>query len=300
MTRRLALAAAAAALISCSAAREAPSAYDEELARIDREIAAAGPDRLVYLLYTRASLTADFQDFARAEREIERALREPADELFLFRATLNVKLHRLAAAKDDLRRLARLAGAPYARLLGADIALQEGRLAEARKTCGELLAEDRSWDHLVRVAHLEWKTGHPGRADALYAEAQDGLTAKEMRSFAWVEVQRGLIDLEARRHEDALAHYRRAGRAYSGYWLVDEHMAEVLDLLGRAEEAAELYEKVVERTRNPEYVSALADIVARRDPAAAAALHRRADALFEERFALYPEAARGHLSARNR
>jgi tetratricopeptide (TPR) repeat protein len=288
------LAVVAAALSSCASAREMPSAYDEELARIDHEIAAAAPDRLVYLLYTRASLTADFADFARAEQEIERALREPADELFLFRATLRVKLHRLAAAQDDLRRLTRLAGAPYVRLLGADIAMQEGRYGEARRAYGELLAEDRTWDHLARAAYFEWKTGHPERADALYAEAQDELTAKEMRSFAWVELQRGLLDLDRRRYADALAHYRRADRAYSGYWLVEEHIAEVLGLLGRMDEAVEIYERVIEKTRNPEYVSALGSLLASSDPAAAEELYHRADALFEERFARYPEAAAGH------
>jgi tetratricopeptide (TPR) repeat protein len=300
MTRRLALAAAlavvTAALMSCSPAREAPSAYGEELAKIDREIAAAAPDRLVYLRYTRASLTADFADFARAEQEIGSALHEaaPADELFLFRATLHVKLHRLAAAKDDLRRLTRLAGSPYVRLLGADIAMQEGRYGEARRAYGELLAADRSWDHLARAAYFEWKTGHPERADALYAEAQDGLTAKEMRSFAWVELQRGLIDFDRRRYADALAHYRRADRAYSGYWLIEEHIAEVLGLLGRTDEAVEIYERVIEKTRNPEYLSALGSLVERDDPGAAEELYRRADALFEERFARYPEAAAGH------
>lgn len=297
MWRWLLLVGALAALPACAPAglaREAASDYGQELARIDQEIVDAGPGRLVYLLYTRASLTADFSDFTRAEQEIERALSVPADELLLFRATLNIKLHRLAAAKGDLRRLTDLAGSSYVRLLGADIALQEGRYEEARRTYEELLAARRTWDHLARVAYLRWKTGHPAQADALYAEAQEDLTAKEMRSFAWIELQRGLLDLDLRRYEDALAHYRRAERAYSGYWLIEEHIAEVLDLLGRTDEAVGIYERIIERTRNPEYVSALASLVARRDSGAGAALYREADELFEERFARYPEAAMGH------
>jgi tetratricopeptide (TPR) repeat protein len=291
---RLLLCAVAVALAAVTPAAGAPSAYDEELARLDREIAAAGPGRLPFLLYTRASLTADFADFARAEQEIESALRQPADEPLLLRASLHVKLHRLSAARDDLGRLTRLAGAPHVRLLRADIALQEGDYETARKTYAQMLAEERTWDHLARVAYLEWKTGHPARADALYAEAQEELTAKEMRSFAWLELQRGLIDLDLGRPADALAHYRRAERAYSGYWLIEEHIAEALDLLGRTAEAAELYRRVIEKTRNPEYVSALAAIVARRAPAEAEALYRQADDLFRERSARYPEAAMGH------
>ena len=293
-----AVAAVAAALALSPFAAGAPSAYDDELARLDRETAAAGPDRLVHLLFARASLTADFADLGRAEeaieREIGRAAGASAEELLLFRATLHVQLHRLSAAEDDLARLTRLAGSPQARLLAADLALQRGRYAEARRSFEELAEERRTWDRLARLAYLERRTGRAGRADALYAEAQEGLTAKEMRAFAWLELQRGLIDLDRGRHRRALAHYRRAERAYSGHWLIDEHVAEALALLGRTEEAAALYQRVIERTGNPEYLSALASLVAGSDPAAAAALEARADALFAERFRRFPEAAIGH------
>ena len=47
--------------------------------------------------------------------------------------------------------------------------------------------------------------------------------------------------------------------------------------------------------RNPEFVGALARLVAQSDPAAAAALDAEAWELFEKRRALYPEAALGHF-----
>ncbi len=284
-----------------------PSAYQEDLARLDRDIAAAEPGRLVYARYARATLTGDFGDFARADEEVQRAFAEstgaatwhdptgaPPEELLLFRATLDFHLHRLAAAERALGALDRLAGLSYARQLTADIALQEGRYEEASRAYQALLAEERSWDHLTRVAYFEWKTGHPKRADALYAEAQEDLTVKQMRSFAWVEVQRGLIDFDRGRYRDALAHYRRAERAYSGYWVIEEHIAQVLARLGRSEEAIALYRRVADETGNPEYVAALANLVAAGDPAEAEALYGRADALFAERYALFPEAALGH------
>ena len=80
-----------------------------------------------------------------------------------------------------------------------------------------------------------------------------------MRSYAWVELQRGLLDFDRRRDHEALAHYRVAERAYSGYWLIEEHIAEALDRLGRTAQAVEMYQRVIERTRNPEFVSALTD-----------------------------------------
>ncbi|HEX2120259.1 MAG TPA: hypothetical protein VHL59_01330, partial [Thermoanaerobaculia bacterium] len=280
----------------CSSAQNAPTAYETELAALDAEIAAAAPERLLLLLWSRASLTAGFDDFARFEQEIDRALRAngPADELHLYRASLHFKLHRLQPAKDDLDRLTRLGESSYVQAMRADIALQEGRYADARRAYEAVIAERRTWDHLSRLAWLESKSGNPARADALYAEAADQLTAKEMRAYAWVELQRGLLDLDQRRYKDALEHYRRADRAYSGYWLIEDHIAEVLDLLGKTGDAIELYERIVARTRNPEYVSTLAKIVARENRARSEELYRKADALFAARYAQYPEAAIGH------
>jgi tetratricopeptide (TPR) repeat protein len=110
-----------------------------------------------------------------------------------------------------------------------------------------------------------------------------------MRSYAWVELQRGLLQFEEGHYDAALAHYRRADKAYSGYWLIEEHIAEVLGKLGKTKESIALYEAIVGRTHNPEYVNALARIAGRAD------LYAEADRLNAARFALYPEAAIGHM-----
>src|SRR5207302_7510635 len=120
-----------------------------------------------------------------------------------------------------------LVSTPRGRALRADIDYQQGRYEEARKGYESLLRDDRAWDHLARLAYLESKLGNVEDAEALYVEAEDEITAKEMRAFAWVELQRGVLDLTHGRYEDAWAHYRQAGQAYSGYWLVDEHIAEL-------------------------------------------------------------------------
>lgn len=288
--------------------------YEVELAGIERKLAAleggeggeagAGDPtvqagRKAFQLYRRASLTASFADFRAAETALDEAIAlAPHPDLVLLKAQLDFKLHRLARAKAAVTALAASpdpADSPEARLLRADMAFQEGRYAEARKGYEAALRQERTWDNLARLAWLESRTGNPAGAEKLYVEAQEGLTAKEMRSYAWLELQRGLLDLEAGRHAEALAHYEQAGRAYSGYWLIDEHVAEVLDLLGRTEEAITLYRQIVERTHNPEFLSALAAILDRSDPAAAEPLYREAQRLFEEQSRLYPEAALGHF-----
>src|SRR5687767_10875366 len=145
------------------------SDYDRELARIDAELAQATDAKRAYFLYLRASLTADYADFRAAEEAIEES------GLVRARAHLHFKLHRLEAAKRDL---ALIGGDP---VLEADIAFEEGRYDDARRAYEAL---PPTWDNLARLAHLR-------RSDRLYARAADELTVKEMREYAWVELQRG-------------------------------------------------------------------------------------------------------------
>jgi tetratricopeptide (TPR) repeat protein len=307
--------AALALLPAACLAAEKPSDYDVELARIQkgidevRDSAFATPIdigramKLVYLQYRYASLTGSFVDFKAAESVIDKAieLAGPAEDFYLLRANLDFKLHRLARTKDDLAMVPDLADGAAVRILRADLDLQEGRYEAARQGYEKAIRRDRkpetpgSWDYLARLAYLKSKTGEVSGGLRLYREAQGEITAKEMRSYAWVELQEGLLDLDYGRYEKALAHYRRAASAYSGYWLIEEHIAEVLDLLGRTGEAIDLYRKVIARTENPEFVGALAIIVERKDHAAAEALYREADRLFKEQYSLYPEAAVGHF-----
>jgi len=74
----------------------------------------------------------------------------------------------------------------------------------------------------------------------LYIEAEDELTAKEMRHYAWVELQRGVLKLRQGCYEEAAAHYDRATALIRVYWLVDDHKAELLGAEGKFGEAAQL------------------------------------------------------------
>ena len=77
--------------------------------------------------------------------------------------------------------------------------------------------------------------------DRLYREAEDELTAKEMRSYAWLEVQRGFLAFSRGGYPEARSHYDIAEAAYPGYWLVGEYQAELLGAEGRHAEAIELF-----------------------------------------------------------
>ncbi|HEX6738066.1 MAG TPA: tetratricopeptide repeat protein, partial [Vicinamibacteria bacterium] len=189
--------------------------------------------------------------------------------------------HRLPEGR---RGLAALAGrTPPARLalLHADLAEQEGRYADARRALLDEVRERPRWEPLARLAHLEAQAGRPADAEALYARAADEITAKQMRALAWLEVQRGRLELAQGRLDGARAHYQRAERAYSGYPLVEEHQAELLAAEGRFAEAAARYESLAARWPRPELQQALGDLhVYAGQPERAAPWHQRALAAY--------------------
>jgi len=272
------------------AAKKGPTDYELELKKIDASLAAKPTTlRRTGFLYQRAALTGDFNDFRVAERAIEQAFAEvgPSADLLLLRANFNFKLHRLDAAENDLRGLD--PEMPGVEALRADLAFQRGRYDDARRGYGREIEIAGKWDDYARLAYLQSRSGDFAGAERSYAQAEEQISVKEMRSYAWVELQRGLLEYERGRYGEALAHYRRAERAYSGYWLIEEHIAEVLERLGKRREAIALYETIIARTHNPEYVNALARITGRGD------LYADADRLNAARFALYPEAAIGHV-----
>lgn len=112
---------------------------------------------------------------------------------------------------------------------------------------------------------------------------------------AWLKLQRGLIALDRGRFDEALAMYTLAEKALPGWWLVEEHIAEVKAFSGDTQTAKAIYEDVIRKTGAPEYMSALAVIElgsGNRD--SAQKLLMRARSLYEDRLAKFPEAAAGH------
>jgi tetratricopeptide (TPR) repeat protein len=166
-------------------------------------------------------------------------------------------------------------------VLEGDIAVQEGRYADAHDLYAQVIEKNPSADNLARLAYLTALTGDTDGADALYNQAEDDITAKEMRAYAWIEVQRGQLQLRRGRQAAAQAHYQRANAAYSGYWLVEEHLAELAGARGEYSDAIALYEGVIARTPRPEAAQALGDLyLYRGEPERAKPWHERALAAY--------------------
>jgi tetratricopeptide (TPR) repeat protein len=249
--------------------------YQTELERIEKDIAelrniALVPPtdtekvtKYVHSVYQHAVHTGNLTQLEAAEPVIDEGIRQirfPGD-LYFLKANLAFKLHRLDDVRRNLAADPSLLAGPEGQAIQADLDFQEGRYAQARAGYESVIASNRTWDNLARLAHFEFKMGDAEAADRLFNEAEDELTAKEMRSYAWVELQRGLLDLSLGRHDQASAHYERAERAYSGHWLVAEHKAELLGAQGRYAEAAALYQDVLERVSKPEIQQAFGELL---------------------------------------
>lgn len=287
--------------------------FADELAAIDRRIAAhrARADATKGWLVRasiaedyleRARLSGDYDDYAAAEAALAEAFQgAPAGAgPFMTRAQLHFTLHRLDQAAADLEAAEKkllLSDRERAQIVGlrADLAFQRGDAAAALAGFEAALAADRTSTALSRMALYRWKTGDFEAADALYAEALGRYEGDAHQPRAWFNLLRGLLDLDRGRDREALAHYRAAEAELAGYWLVEEHIAEVLDRLGERDASIALYESLIERTHNPEFMDALAAILGERgDAARAEALHRDARAAYEGLLARFPEAAAGH------
>ncbi len=289
------------------------SAADAALTRLDHTIAfheerASGwldLSTAAAARHQRAQLSGRYDDFREARRLFAAAFARAPERAgpFLGRASLRSTLHQFALAEEDLA--AAEAGAVVVErtrqtieAARADIAFAKGDYAAAEEVFRRNAeAPSASATDIARFASYQWKTGLREEADATLLRARESVRFDAARTIAWVELQRGLIDLEAAAYQDALRHYRRADEAFSGWYLVQEHIAETLGELGRRDEAIAIYRDVIARTESPELMGALAGLLAAGNPVEqteATTLIARAEALYEDRLREFPEALAGH------
>jgi tetratricopeptide (TPR) repeat protein len=179
-----------------------------------------------------------------------------------------------------------------ARVLRAQIAMQRGEYEAAFAGLSEVAAADRSLAN-AELALWHAKTGAPHEADALLVEVLAQTSPRDARRRAWTLLQRGRIALDRGANLLALQHFQDADVEFSGWWLVEEHIAEAHDRLGEHARAIAIYEELVRAHGMPQHMDALA--LARRhagrDEEGAA---QAADALLVDLLAGWPEAAMGH------
>ncbi len=294
--------------------RPQPSAYAIELAELDERIvwlegraAAEPPSWLPHAdaagaRQERARLTGNYDDYRAADSLFARAfaLAPRGAGPHLERAALDFSLHRFDRIERSLvaAEHAVLVNDPTrAAIVGlrADVALQRGRLEEARAGFEAALRLHPSSTAWARLANWHWEAGDLVAAEAALCRSATLQPGAKGSQRAWVHLQLGLMDLGAGKLDAAVAHYRDADSRFSGWWLVEEHIAEVFALQGDTVQAMRMYEDLVRRTGNPEFMDALARLHRTLGEAALSeAWIQSARRIHEQRLALFPEASWGH------
>ncbi|WAC22710.1 tetratricopeptide repeat protein [Blastomonas sp. SL216] len=291
-----------------------PLSYAEAIRRSDIAIAnaqaaaRAGADQWLMHeihaseLMARAQLSGDYRDYAAAQAALDRAfaVAVKGSGPHLMRAALDFSMHRLAGAEAQLAATDAYAVPPDPGDR-AEIAAMRGDIAFYRGDYAAAWALYDAADRLVpgsahfRRAIFAARTGQVDLADAYLAEAEKGYRSPTPQTRAYMQLQRGILDLDRGRLDDAMAHFRAADRLFPGRWLIEEHMAEVLTLQGKTRQAESLYTGIVQRTGHPEFIDALAAIAAAQgDKVRAERLYARSSALWAQRLKLFPEATYGH------
>jgi tetratricopeptide (TPR) repeat protein len=288
--------------------------YPQALARLDVHIDGArrraeslDDGWLVYDILARAwlwraRLTGSYDDHEMARTALAKgfAQAEPRTGPHMSGAILAFSMHRLGEAERYLNIVERYAVPPAGGDL-AEIIAMRGDIAFYRGDYAGALARYDEADKIFpatsdfRRAIYFSKTGRPDLAEDYFDKAERELPFPTPQARGRMELQRGILDLERGRWDDALAHFRKADEMFPGYWLIEEHIAEVTALKGDLAGAAQLYRDIVRRTGHPEFMDALAGIAAQQgDKAAQADWARRADAVWRKRLQQFPEASYGH------
>ena len=214
----------------------AVSDYEAELRRLEAMAeklefeaigSASSAARRAGCLFQRAMLSGSLDECLEVARLVDAELaRHPVwPDLWLVKAMVDFHLHRFDQARRDLHELARLADCGERRAMAADIDLEEGRVEEAEQVYRRILLDEPSWRNFWRLANCLAHEGRLDAAAALLARAAEEITAKEMRTFAWLQVQWGDMELHAGHPARARRRYELADASFSGYWLVQERLA---------------------------------------------------------------------------
>ncbi len=301
-------------ILDATVTLSATTGYDAELAALDGQIRThlrravdkpadwMVPATLADLYMAHGRLTGSYKDYDRAQVHIDTAfaLAPAGSGPFLSRAGLHYTMHRLDSVEADLDRFSqriRFTDAERARLalMRANLAAQRGDLDAAIAGAHRALRLDDSPGGRTSLAMMLRSRGEWDAAEALLDEAAARYHGKAKEPLAWLTLHKGIFDLDRGRYDEALAHYRDAGEILDGWWLIDEHIAEILTLQGDLDAAEALYGDIVVRTGKPEFMDALAGIAATRGATdQATQWHDRAHEIFEAQMQRYPEAAAGH------
>lgn len=249
----------------------------------------------------RARLTGDVSEYVKVGDALREAFEVAPENAgpFATRAQYHFTIHMNGLVEQDLTAseksmIRQDVDEASAEALRGDVDLNAGDLDAAWVHFEAAEDNVSSFGSAGRIANYRLKTGDYDGAAAWYGKALERVRGSK-QSKAWALLHRGIVELERNRVKDALSWYEKAAEELSGWYLVEEHIAEAKLLLGDPDAAIEIYESVIARTPNGEFMAAMADAQeAKGNDAAAREWREKAAKAFERDLARLPSAVSGH------
>lgn len=252
------------------------------------------------LLYVLARHNGEVDEVQAAIDEVSRAIELAPNNatLYVMRAQQVQTLHRFAAARADLERARELGASPSTlAAVESELDFAEGRYDVAIPAIRRAAAENPTMLTVARLALLEHDLGNRAAAEHAFDRAESLIRDASPIPVSWLYTQRGIVAMHSGEHERGILFLREAVRRTPGNIAAEEHLAEALAEAGQSGEAVALYESIVERSSDPEFKGALAELyraggrIAEADRLAALAKQD-----FERRIARYPESMAAHAT----
>lgn len=223
---------------------------------------------LAETLMARAKLTGSLDDYVAAGKALDQSFKDAPESAgpWMTLASYQFTVHEFDKAAQTLKHastptLAIAKDQDAIDSLHADIMFQRGQLKDALKIYERIAKASPKSSNLARLGHYHLKTGdldgarkHYDRAIALTKTEAAALMPK-----AWTLLMRGIVELEAGQYDQAQAFFKRADETMPGWYLVEEHLAEVLKLQSKHDEAIVLYKRVLEKNPAGEFMDAMAE-----------------------------------------
>ena len=291
--------------------------YDDELARIEQELDAKvkishlKPTSWLHLeavanaYLQRARLTGAFSDYMAAKSYINKAFNLAGENSgpYLTRAKINYSIHRLPDIEADLVKAESallIDNSTLATIKGirADVLFHTANALQAKSELEQLDRSSPDVTSATRLAHYYVYTANFNEADRWLEVAETRVDGTSHHLRSWLKLQKGIVDLEQGELEKALVHYEEGITLFPGYWLIEEHIAEIHALQGHYQKAEDAYRELIARTNSPLFMSALADVLSFSDVASDQAEARewqaKASHVYELQSNQMPELLSGH------
>lgn len=253
----------------------------------------------------RAKLTGKFEDYVAADNALAESFKlasAPAGPT-LTRASMKYAMHRIPDIERDLAQAesALLVSGSDRRIISeirADVFLNTGHYAQAKNAYDELESNHPTVTSATRLANYHREIADYSAAEQWLDIAVERNDKRNPHLRSWFQLQRGILDLDQGNLDEALEHYNKGLEHFSGYWLIEEHVAEIHALQGKDQQAEQQYRDLIKRTDSPLFMSALADILSNRSDSSsqkeAKYWFEKTKSTYQEQIRILPELIAGH------